>query len=88
MAKLKAVFDRFDLDKIGKLNGEQVEQLLLYMDRSLETEKTRNWINKLKAGDKEIDFSEFVAEYSVRLLSYLCMHCSSRHLTCNATCLS
>ncbi|RYG65364.1 EF-hand domain-containing protein [archaeon] len=65
MAKLKAVFDRFDLDKVGKLNGEQVEQLLLYMDRSVENEETRGWINRLKAGDKEIDFPEFVAEYSV-----------------------
>eukprot|EP00981_Chlorochromonas_danica_P013225 scaffold5974_cov158-Ochromonas_danica.AAC.26 len=51
VAKLKAVFDRFDTDKVGRLSAEQVEQ-------------TKSWINRLKSREKEVDFAEFVDEYS------------------------
>ncbi len=47
MAKLKAVFDRFDTNKLGRLNGEQVEQLLLYMNRSTDTDKVGMWLTSL-----------------------------------------
>lgn len=64
VAKLKAIFDRFDIDKYGRLNGDQVEQVLLYMNRSVETDKAKAWINNMKIKEKEIEFAEFVAEYS------------------------
>ena len=37
MAKLKCVFDKFDSEKQGKLSGSQVEQLLVYMNRPVDS---------------------------------------------------
>ena len=37
VAKLKAVFDRFDRDKEGRLNGVCVEQALVYMNRPVDS---------------------------------------------------
>ena len=37
VAKLKAIFDRFDNQNEGALDGEQVEQLLLYMNRPVDS---------------------------------------------------
>ena len=42
MAKLKAVYDKFDTTKDG-LSGELVESALLYMSRSLEAPQVRHW---------------------------------------------
>lgn len=33
VSRLKAVFDRFDDQKVGEISGVRVEQLLRYMDR-------------------------------------------------------
>jgi Ca2+-binding EF-hand superfamily protein len=35
IAKLKAVFDRFDNKQDGRIDGERVEQALLYMNRDI-----------------------------------------------------
>ena len=37
MAKLKAVFDRFDTSESGQLSGAQVEQALVYMGRPVDS---------------------------------------------------
>lgn len=37
MAKLKSVFDRFDTASDGRLTGSQIEQLLLYMNRPVDS---------------------------------------------------
>ena len=42
VAKLKAVYDKFDTTKDG-LSGELVESALLYMSRSLEAPQVRRW---------------------------------------------
>jgi hypothetical protein len=41
VAKLKAVFDRFDDEKSGYLTGVKVEQALLYMNRAIDSEPVR-----------------------------------------------
>jgi hypothetical protein len=41
VAKLKAVFDRFDDEKSGFLTGVKVEQALLYMNRAIDSEPVR-----------------------------------------------
>ena len=42
VAKLKAVFDRFDPEKTGCLTGEDVEKALVYMSRPIDTQQV--WI--------------------------------------------
>lgn len=37
IAKLKAVFDRFDTNRNGLLSGSQLEQCLLYMNRPVDS---------------------------------------------------
>ncbi len=37
VAKLKSVFDRFDTASDGRLTGSQIEQLLLYMNRPVDS---------------------------------------------------
>ena len=64
VAKLKAIFDRFDSDNEGVLDGVRVEQALLYMDRPVDSVEVNSWINKLKDRRVKIDFTEFVAQYS------------------------
>lgn len=39
VAKLKAVFDRFDEDRSGTLSGAKVEQALVYMNRAVDSEQ-------------------------------------------------
>jgi Ca2+-binding EF-hand superfamily protein len=38
VAKLKAIFDRFDSNKDGRLPVELVEQALVYMNRPVDSE--------------------------------------------------
>jgi Ca2+-binding EF-hand superfamily protein len=71
VAKLKSIFDRFDSSSLGRLNGAQVEQMLVYMNRPVESVQVRDWLLKLKEKDDAIEFPEFVAQYSVR--TRLCM---------------
>lgn len=68
MAKLKSVFDRFDSESQGRLRGAQVEQLLLYMNRPVDSVQVNTWLNRLKDTDTAVDFPEFVGQYSVRQL--------------------
>lgn len=65
VAKLKAIFDRFDANSLGRLSGAQVEQMLVYMNRPVESVQVRDWLLKLKERDDAIEFPEFVAQYSV-----------------------
>lgn len=64
VAKLKAIFDRFDTNQDGLISGSQVEQLLLYMNRPIDSVQVNRWINVLKDSNKEIEFPEFVGQYS------------------------
>mgnify|MGYP003708959365 CR=1 FL=1 len=66
MAKLKSVFDRFDANSVGRLDGAQVEQMLVYMNRPVESVQVREWLLRLKEKDDTVEFPEFVAQYSVR----------------------
>ena len=66
MAKLKSIFDRFDADSAGRLSGAQVEQMLVYMNRPVDSVQVRDWLQKLKEDTLDrIEFPEFVAQYSV-----------------------
>lgn len=64
VAKLKAIFDRFDTNQDGLITGTQVEQLLLYMNRPIDSVQVNKWLNGLKDADKSIEFPEFVGQYS------------------------
>ena len=64
VAKLKAIFDRFDSGNEGVLDGVRVEQALLYMNRPVDSAEVNGWLNKLKDRRVKIDFTEFVAQYS------------------------
>eukprot|EP01038_Epipyxis_sp_PR26KG_P008402 gene8402-11360_t len=64
VAKLKVIFDRFDDLKEGRITGNQVEQLLLYMNRPIDSYHVNSWLNKLKNSNVKIDFIEFVSQYS------------------------
>jgi hypothetical protein len=64
VAKLKAIFDRFDSEKLGKLNGIQIEQMLVYMNRPVDSHAVHVWLQKLKDNETEIEFPELVAQYS------------------------
>lgn len=65
MAKLKSIFDRFDALSSGRLTGVQVEQMLVYMNRPVESAQVAAWMQKLKDNEDKIEFPEFVAQYSV-----------------------
>jgi Ca2+-binding EF-hand superfamily protein len=71
VAKLKSIFDRFDNKSVGKLTGTQVEQMLVYMNRPIDSAQVQTWILKLKDSDDSIEFPEFVAQYSVRIILYV-----------------
>lgn len=64
VAKLKAIFDRFDTNQDGLITGTQVEQLLLYMNRPIDSVQVSRWVNGLKEADRSIEFPEFVGQYS------------------------
>lgn len=64
VAKLKSIFDRFDTASEGQLNGAQVEQMLVYMNRPIASTQVHSWLNKLKDENDKIEFAEFVAQYS------------------------
>ena len=70
VAKLKSVFDRFDSAAQGCLRGAQIEQLLLYMNRPVDSVQVNSWLTALKDSDEAIDFPEFVGQYSVRRPSF------------------
>ena len=36
VAKLKAIFDRFDNGQLGRLGATQVEQMMMYMNKSID----------------------------------------------------
>lgn len=61
---MKAVFDRFDKTKDGKLSAQEVEQALLYMNRPVDAAEVNSWLLRLKDDDIRIDFTEFVGQYS------------------------
>ena len=68
VAKLKAVFDRFDRDKEGRLNGACVEQALVYMNRPVDSVQVKEWLDRLKT-DRDtpsgyLEFPEFVCQYT------------------------
>lgn len=65
MAKLKAIFDRFDLSGEGTLRGSEVEQALLYMERPIDSVQVNAWLTRLKDSEATVDFPEFVSQYSV-----------------------
>jgi hypothetical protein len=65
VAKLKSIFDRFDASSVGRLSGAQVEQMLVYMNRPIESVQVREWLLKLKEKEDTVEFPEFVAQYSV-----------------------
>lgn len=65
MAKLKSIFDRFDALSTGRLTGIQTEQMLVYMNRPVDSVQVAAWLQKLKENDDSIEFPEFVAQYSV-----------------------
>lgn len=65
VAKLKSIFDRFDSQSNGRLNGAQIEQMLIYMNRPVESVQVRAWLQCLKEKEDSIEFPEFVAQYSV-----------------------
>lgn len=64
VAKLKSIFDRFDASSTGRLGGAQVEQVLVYMNRPVDSVQVRAWLDKLKDQEDAIEFPEFVAQYS------------------------
>ena len=70
MAKLKSIFDRFDALSSGRLTGVQVEQMLVYMNRPVESVQVAAWLQKLKENEDTIEFPEFVAQYSVNFTFY------------------
>ena len=37
VAKLKAIFDKFDPKQSGYIGGQEVEQMLIYMDRPIDS---------------------------------------------------
>jgi Ca2+-binding EF-hand superfamily protein len=65
VAKLKSIFDRFDAKSVGRLNGAEVEQMLVYMNRPVESVQVHEWLQRLKDKEDAIEFPEFVAQYSV-----------------------
>lgn len=67
VAKLKSIFDRFDNMKEGRLTGEQVEQMLVYMNRPLDGAAVQDWLVKMKGNESKIEFPELVAQYTVRI---------------------
>jgi hypothetical protein len=64
VAKLKAVFDRFDHNKDGRLTPELVEQSLVYMNRPVDSAEVAAWLDKLRDNRVLLEFPEFVAQYS------------------------
>jgi len=76
VAKLKSIFDRFDAHSTGRLNGVQAEQMLVYMNRPVDSAQVAAWLQKLKENEDTVEFPEFVAQYSVRAL-HVKMKCSS-----------
>jgi len=64
VAKLKAIFDRFDSEKEGRLSGAGVEQALLYMNRPVDSAAVNAWLLRLKDRGLKIEFPEFVSQYS------------------------
>ena len=64
VAKLKAIFDRFDADKEGRLSGVHVEQALVYMNRPVDSAAVNAWLLRLKDKGLKIEFPDFVAQYT------------------------
>ena len=64
VAKLKAVFDRFDVSKEGRLTGAQIEQLLVYMNRPVDSAPVNLWLTRMKDASETVEFPEFVSKYS------------------------
>jgi len=72
VAKLKAVFDKFDSNKTERLGGSEIEQLLLYMDRPVDASRIHDWLSDLKEKNLTIDFAEFVSKYVTNKLNIIC----------------
>jgi Ca2+-binding EF-hand superfamily protein len=69
VAKLKSIFDRFDAKSVGRLNGAEVEQMLVYMNRPVGSVQVHEWLQRLKDKEDAIEFPEFVAQYSVGVIA-------------------
>ena len=65
VAKLKAVFDKFDVSREGVISGVQLEQLLVFMKLPVDSSAVNKWITDLKDSGGRIEFGEFVSQYSV-----------------------
>ena len=68
VSKLKTIFDKFaeqgDRGGEDRMNGSQLEQALLYMDRPVDSAQVNDWLTELKSNSAGITFSEFVSGYS------------------------
>jgi len=65
VAKLKALFDRFDEDRIGRLNAMQIERLLHYMNRPTNLNKVQTWLLQMAKDNQQLDFAGFVNKYTL-----------------------
>lgn len=65
------MFDRFDTENQGLLSGTQIEQLLLYMNRPVDSVQVNAWLTKLKDSATAITFPDFVSQYSVTYHTYI-----------------
>jgi len=64
IAKLKTIFDRYDHNQLGYLSGNQIEQMLIYMNRPIASNQVKKWLETLKLTDEKVEFPDFVAQYS------------------------
>ena len=68
VAKLKTVFDKFSSKAAGasedRLDGAQLEQALLYLNRPVDSAQVNDWISDVKSKGRGVTFSEFVMAYS------------------------
>ena len=66
VAKLKAIFDRFvTTEDDGSISGETVEQILVYMNRPIDSVEVNKWLTALKDSGEKLLFSAFVLQYCV-----------------------
>lgn len=66
VAKLKSIFDRFiTAEDDGSISGETVEQILVYMNRPIDSVEVNKWLTALKDSGEKLQFSAFVLQYCV-----------------------
>ena len=64
IAKLKTIYDRYDHNQLGYLSGNQIEQMLIYMNRPIASNQVKQWLETLKLTNEKVEFPDFVAQYS------------------------